>query len=75
MTLIQIQEAAIDKLDVSRSSERRYAKLRGSVYRWYVKQVAELGFSGKDAQGHSIVDAQWRDVRDISELRRNAECE
>lgn len=63
-TLIQIQEAAIAKLDVNRSSERRYAKLRGSVARWYVETLTKRGWPIEQAR------ATWKDVRDMSELNR-----
>jgi len=72
-TLIQIQDEALSKLNVSRSSDLRYNKLQRSVYRWYVAQIAKLGIVGNDAQGHSIPDATWRDVRDMAALNALAE--
>jgi len=65
-TLIQVQEAAIAKLDVTRSSVLRYTKLRRSVYRWYAKQLAALGYTQRQA------NETWRDVRDMYDLRKCA---
>jgi len=67
-TLIQIQEAAIAKLDVTRSSDRRYAKLAGSVRRWYGEQLRAIGFRSEEQ-----IRATWFDAVDMLTLRRNAE--
>ncbi len=67
-TLIQIQDQALSKLNVSRSSDRRYLNLKGSVHRWYIAEIAKLGFVGNDAHGHSIPEATWCDVFDMAVL-------
>ncbi len=75
-SLIQIQEAAIAKLDVSRSSERRYAKLRGSVARWFDKEIAKIGYAPAEMNDHATRaqrNAMWQDVLDMFNLQRNAE--
>lgn len=67
-TLIQIQEIAIAKLSVTRSSEKRYVKLIGSVRRWYGEQLRTIGFND-DAQ----IRATWFDAIDMLNLRKEAE--
>lgn len=70
-TLIQVQERALAKLDVSRSSELRYRKLQGSVYFWYIAEVAKLGITNKLPT--RLAAATWRDVLDMAVLRKGAE--
>jgi len=69
-TLIQVQEQAIAKLDVSRTSERRYLKLRGAVNRWYIAEVAKLGITNELPK--YLAEATWRDVLDMAALHREA---
>jgi hypothetical protein len=70
-TLIQIQDEAIRRLSVTRTSERRYAKLQSSVYRWYEKQVAKLGIV--NTYPHYRARVTWQDVLDIAKLNASAE--
>lgn len=71
MTLIQIQEQAIAKLDTTRSSPKRYLKWKGAVRRWYTAQVAKIGIV--DEKPTYMASATWRDALDMKALRDAAE--
>lgn len=71
-TLIQIQDEALAKLNVTRSSERRYARLRKSVRCWYYKQLAKIGYIPRNDTMRLVIAAMWQDVRDVSELNKLA---
>lgn len=72
-TLIQIQDEALSRLNVSRSSERRYLKLRGSVWRWYRSEVAKIGIT--DTPPTFQAARTWYDVLDMAELHKSVEDE
>lgn len=65
MTLTELQERAIAKMG-ERSSAKRFARLRKSVWHWYSANARLLGYTAEQ------VSASWRDTVDILELRRNS---
>lgn len=69
-TLIQIQDAAIAKLDVTRSSDLRYKAYRASVARWFRKELAKIGYTPRNDTSRLLIEAIWQDVKDMSELSR-----
>ena len=70
-TLTQIQDEALAKLDVSRSSERRYLKLQGAVQRWYIAEVAKIGIANT-LPNRYLANRTWSDVLDMAALHRES---
>lgn len=66
-TLIQRQEACIARMNEPRTSERRAAKNRAAELRDFRKQCAAIGYDKAE------IDLITQDVRDMYELRNNAE--
>ena len=66
-TLIQRQEACIARMNEPRTSERRAAKNRAAAIREFRKQFAAVGYDKPS------IDLITQDVRDMYELRKNAE--
>ena len=67
MTLIELQDWAVDRLLETRSSERRYAKFRSAVYRGYAAGAKRMGYDAR------AIAEQWRDVKDMVILEREAD--
>lgn len=65
--LIQRQEACIARMNEPRTSERRAAKNRAAALRDFRKQCAVIGYD------KAAIDQITKDVRDVYELRKNAE--
>lgn len=66
-TLIQRQEACIARMNDPRTSCRRAAKNRAAAIRDFRKQCAAIGYDKTE------IDLITQDVRDVYELRNNAE--
>lgn len=66
-TLIQRQEACIARMNEPRTSERRAAKNRAAALRQFRKECAAAGYDKPS------IDLITQDVRDVYELRKNAE--
>ena len=67
-TLIALQDEAIAKLHQPRTSERRHARYRCVVYRWYAAELDKLM-----PKSRQYLAASWTDVLDMWKLQRDAE--
>lgn len=71
-TLTQIQDEALRRLNGTRSSERRYIKLCGSVHRWYIAEIAKIGVVDT-SENKYLAQATWIDVLNMNALRKACE--
>ena len=64
MSLTTLQDEALTKLRQPRSSPKRYARYQRSVFLWYFRKLANLGFTTIE------ICRTWRDVTDMRDLHR-----